>query len=118
MRLHKLRAGMRETKPFRIAKDIWRRTIIKTINHFYCQRCGHTVAGIHDVYHRDWMCVHNDKKIVINGGWHDAGDLSQGLVNTSEAVYSMFALTPTVAQRDPILVSRLTEEAKWDLTGY
>jgi hypothetical protein len=110
-----LRAGGRKSKPFRIAGNVWRATIIKTINHFYCQRCGYAVEGIHDVCHRDWMCVHADKKITINGGWHDAGDLSQGLVNTSEAVYAMFALAHRLAESDPILSSRLIEEAKWGL---
>ena len=36
--------------------------------------------------------MHGDKRIVINGGWHDAGDLPQGLGSTDEIVYGLFSL--------------------------
>jgi len=53
----------------------------------------------------------------MNGGWHDAGDLSQGLVNTGEATYAMFALAERLQARgeDPALLERLLEEARWGL---
>ena len=35
--------------------------------------------------------------ITMSGGWHDAGDLSQGVINTGEATYAMFALAETHA---------------------
>jgi hypothetical protein len=110
-----LRVGQTTTRPFEIRSDIWRDTVWKTINLFYCERCGTEVPGIHDVCHRDWRVKHGDKEIVINGGWHDAGDLSQGLVNTSEAVYAMFALARHVQAKDATLASRLIEEARWGL---
>ena len=51
------------------------------------------------------------------GGWHDAGDLSQGVINTGEITYSMFALAERLRERgdDPALVARLIEEARWGL---
>jgi hypothetical protein len=54
---------------------------------------------------------------VINGGWHDAGDLSQGLVNTSEAAYAMFALAMQMQDggENEDLHRRLLDEAKWGL---
>lgn len=110
-----IRVGETTTRPFDIRADIWRDTVWKTINSFYCQRCGTEVPGIHDVCHRDWRVRNDDKEIVINGGWHDAGDLSQGLVNTSEAVYAMFALARELRQGDSALSSRLVEEARWGL---
>ncbi len=110
-----LRAGDRVTRPFPIADNAWRDSIIKTINHFYCQRCGYAVEGIHDVCHKDWLCAHGDRRIHINGSWHDAGDLSQGLVNTSEAVYAMFALAEELKTRDSAVSMRLIQEAKWGL---
>jgi hypothetical protein len=75
------------------------------------------IPGIHDACHRDWQATLGDKKIVMNGGWHDAGDLSQGLVNTGEAVYAMFSLARRMQARgeNPELVKRLIEEAKWGL---
>jgi len=91
---------------------------VKTINLFYCERCGDAIPGIHDVCHGDWRCAHGDRNIVINGGWHDAGDLSQGLVNTSEAVVAMFLLAKRVQATDPELAQRLIVEAVWGSIGF
>jgi len=110
-----LRAGDVTTRPFGIGQDAWRDTIWKTINFFYCERCGTEVPGIHDVCHRDWRVKHGDKEILINGGWHDAGDLSQGLVNTSESASAMLELARRVQEREPALAARLVEEASWGL---
>ena len=110
-----LRAGKVRTPPFRIAADVWRDTIIKTINHFFCQRCGHAVPGVHEVCHRDWQCRHGGRTFIINGGWHDAGDLSQGLVNTGEAVYAMFDLAEPLRASEAALSQRLIEEGTWGL---
>jgi hypothetical protein len=112
---YRLQVGEATTQPFRIADDVWESSIWKTINFFYCLRCGTEVPGIHGVCHRDFRCEHDGKQIIINGGWHDAGDLSQGLLNTSEAVYAMLTLSDSLAQRDPILSARLKEEARWGL---
>jgi len=110
-----LRVGQIATRPFDVRQDIWRDAVWKTINLFFCERCGTPVPGIHDLCHRDWRVKHGEKEIVINGGWHDAGDLSQGLVNTSEAVYAMFALAEELEEEYPLLASRLIEEASWGL---
>jgi hypothetical protein len=112
-----LKAGNKETKPFRIDTfdDIYRSSIIKTINHFYTQRCGDDIPGIHSVCHRDWTGVYGDQTIIINGGWHDAGDLSQGLGNTTVATHAMFMLADKLKKTDPGLSARLIEEGKWGL---
>jgi hypothetical protein len=112
-----LRAGAVRTQPFRIDADVWRGTIWKAINFFFGERCGYPVPGSHGVDHADWLAMHGDLRIVMNGGWHDAGDLSQGLVNTGEAAYAMFALAERLQARgeDPELLERLLEEAKWGL---
>ena len=107
-----LKYGDLATRPFAVSDSVWRDTIWKTINFFYCERCGQAVPGIHDYCHGDWQCVHGDKKIVINGGWHDAGDLSQGTINTSEAAYSMLLLGQQLKETDPQLSARLLEEAR------
>jgi hypothetical protein len=113
---YRLKAGDRQTRPFRIGVDVWREPLLATINLFYTERCGTAIPGIHDVCHRDWMCVHEDgRKTLINGGWHDSGDLSQGLINTSEAVYAMLRLAEHLRQTDPQLSKRLREEAQWGL---
>ena len=111
-----VRAGNLQTRPFAIADEVWRDTVWKIINFFYTERCGWDVPGSHRICHRDWLGVHGDKKMVINGGWHDAGDLSQGLVNTSEGVYAMLNLAEQLrAKGDSDLASALTAEAKWGL---
>lgn len=112
-----LKAGDRKTKSFKIGNfaNIYRSTVIKTINHFYTQRCGYAVPGVHAVCHRDWTSVHRDKSLTINGGWHDAGDLSQGLTNTAEATHAKFTLAYDLRHSDPVLSDRLIKEGKWGL---
>jgi len=110
-----IRINDQTTRPFDIGPDVWRDTVLKTINLFYCERCGTEVPGIHDACHRDWRVRHGDQEILIDGGWHDAGDLSQGLVNTSEAVYAMLELARHLRRTDSSLANRLIDEACWGL---
>jgi hypothetical protein len=112
-----LEAGDARTRPFRIDPNVWRQTILKAINFLYAERCGMAIPGVHGVCHRDWTVVHGDQRIVINGGWHDAGDLTQGLGNTGEIVYGLFSLAERLHARgeDPELYERLVEEARWGL---
>lgn len=112
-----IQAGPRTTRSFRIANDVWETTIWKTLNFFYGNRCGYAVPGSHDVDHLDWFATLGEQRIVMSGGWHDAGDLSQGVINTGEATYSMFALAERLRTRggDQALYARLIEEAKWGL---
>ena len=112
-----VQVGETLSRPFRIDGDVWLSTVWKVLNFFYCERCGAEVPGIHGICHQDWLCTHADKRIVINGGWHDAGDLSQSAVNTAEAAYAMFSLAHRL-RSDPAraeLVERLVEEARWGL---
>ena len=113
-----LEVGRLKTNPFIIGafSDVYRSSIIKTINHFYTQRCGFAVPGIHDVCHLDWLSTHGDLSVPIHGGWHDAGDLSQGLVNTGEAAYAMMMLSEKLKNTDPALSNRLLEEAEWGVS--
>lgn len=110
-----LKVGELQTPPFLLSSfaDVYRSSILKTLNHFYTQRCGYRVEGIHDACHLDWLCRHGDRSIAIHGGWHDAGDVSQGLGNTAEATYAMMLLAGKLENTDPILARRLREEARW-----
>jgi hypothetical protein len=112
-----LAAGSVHAPPFPIGGDIWDDTITKTIDFFHGERCGMRIPGIHEECHRDWQAEHDAQKIVINGGWHDAGDLSQGLVHTGEATHAMFTLAAAVrgSGRNPAWLPRLADEAKWGL---
>jgi len=112
-----LKAGNVRTNAFRISDDVWRTSIIKALNFFYMERCGMTIPGVHGICHRDWRCIHGDREIIVNGGWHDAGDLTQSFVHTSEAVYAMLSLAERLKQAnaDEDLYRRLIEEATWGL---
>ncbi len=114
---YRLRAGAVTTPPFRVGPDVWRESIRKALNFFYTERCGIAIPGVHGACHRDWQCVHGGRRIIINGGWHDAGDLTQGLGNTAEATYAMFELAERLHARgdDPELYERLIEEGSWGL---
>src|SRR5258708_1459673 len=112
-----LEAGGVSTHPFPIGPDVWDASIWKALNFFYAERCGTEIPGIHGICHRDWTCVHNDRRIAINGGWHDAGDLTQGLGNTGEIVYGLFSLAAQLHTPDekPTPATPLTEEGRWGL---
>lgn len=112
---YRIAAGELQSEPFRVGESVWADSIWKTLNFFYCLRCGTEIPGIHGACHRDFRCEHDGKQIVVNGGWHDAGDLSQGLVNTAEAVYAMLELAEATESSDAALAQRLKEEAKWGL---
>lgn len=112
-----LRAGDEHSQPFTIGDDVWDGTVWQTLNWLYGQRCGFPVPGVHGVDHQDWFATHDGQRIVMNGGWHDAGDLSQGAVNTGETTYSLFALAARLQQLgdQPALLERVVEEAAWGL---
>jgi hypothetical protein len=112
-----IKAGNVTTKPFRIGPDVYERTIWKALNFFYAERCGMAIPGVHGDEHQDWTCVHGDKRIVINGGWHDAGDLSQSFEGTEEITYALLSMAEKLHERNnnPALYNRVLEEAKWGL---
>ncbi|MHA4808603.1 glycoside hydrolase family 9 protein [Flavitalea flava] len=112
-----LRAGAVSTHPFPIGGEVWESSVWKALNFFYTERCGAEIPGVHGVCHRDWICVHDNKRMLINGGWHDAGDLTQGLGNTGEITYGLFSLAERLHERNenPALYERVLEEARWGL---
>jgi hypothetical protein len=111
-----LRAGGTTTRPFQIGSDAWRDSIWKAINFMYSERCGMEIPGIHGICHLDDYSIHGDKRIIVNGGYHDAGDLS-ATGNTPGMAYALFSFAERLQQRgeDPQLRARLMEEATWGL---
>ncbi|MCX7048020.1 MAG: glycoside hydrolase family 9 protein [Candidatus Sumerlaeota bacterium] len=110
-------AGDRASKPFAIGDSLWLGTIRKALNFYYTQRCGFDVPGVHPECHKDMMGIHEGKKKPINGGWHDAGDLSQGSFRTSLSAYAMLLVMRQLEKGplDPELQERLLDEAEWGL---
>jgi hypothetical protein len=110
-------AGDRTSRPFVISDTLWLDPIRKALNFYYSQRCGFDVPGVHPECHKDVQGIHDGKKKIINGGWHDAGDLSQGSFRTGMSVYSMLQLIEQLDRRsmDQALQERILEEALWGL---
>ena len=112
---YRIRAGGITTRPFKIGSNVWSETIQKNLNFWRAERCGEEVPGIHENCHRDVMVKHGDKSIVVNGGWHDAGDLTQMIYNTGDAIYAMLDLAKKLEKRDDTLSHQLAAEARWGL---
>ncbi len=112
-----LKAGERSTRPFRIAANPWDGALWKTLSFFYAMRCGMKVSGIHDECHMDFFSEHGGRRLVVNGGWHDAADLSQNKWNTAEAVYAMYRLAEHLERSgaDAAVQRQLLNEAEWGL---
>ncbi|MGO8816967.1 MAG: glycoside hydrolase family 9 protein [Terriglobia bacterium] len=111
-----IKAGDLLTRSFRIGEDAWRNSIWKAINFMYCERCGTEIPGIHGICHQDIYTTHDDKRIVVNGGYHDAGDLT-ATGNTPGMVYALLSLANNLKRQgeDPVLYNRVLEEARWGL---
>jgi hypothetical protein len=111
-----IRAGDTLTRPFRIGEDAWKSSIWKAINFMYSERCGTEIPGIHGRCHQDIYTTHGDQRIVVNGGYHDAGDLS-ATGHTPAMAYAAFSMAESLKRQgeDSELADRLLEEARWGL---
>jgi hypothetical protein len=111
-----IKAGDTVTRPFRIGDDAWRSSIWKAVNFMYSERCGTEITGIHNRCHQDIYTTHGDQRIVVNGGYHDAGDLS-ATGHTPAMAYALLSLAESLKRQgeDSVLTARLLEEAKWGL---
>lgn len=95
--------------------EIWDNSLWKVTNFVYGMRCGDFISGVHSSCHSDLFAVHNGVKIPYNGGWHDAGDLSQQTLQTGDLAYSFLIASESIKTRNPILGARLREEARHGL---
>ncbi|WP_448949615.1 glycoside hydrolase family 9 protein [Latilactobacillus sakei] len=111
---YQLRIGNQQTDWFTIQANtkLWTPSILKALNFIYSERCGFPVPGIHPTCHFDVTAEHNDHLISFNGGWHDAGDLSQQLIQTAEVTLSLFE---AANDAEPALAQRLIEEGNWGI---
>jgi len=115
--VYRIRSGSLESDPFPINEDVWLQPVHKAINFFFCERCGFSVPGIHTVCHSDWQGFRGDVKKIINGGWHDAGDLSQGSWRTAMSVFAMMQNLELLGQRKDAaeLADLIRSEMVWGL---
>jgi hypothetical protein len=113
---YKIKTGTVTSERFPIGEDAWLSAAWRTLNFFYAERCGWDQPGIHQVCHKDIFCVHPDgRRLPVNGGWHDAADLTQGVGNTARGIISMLELANAAKAAHPDLYTRLLEEARWGL---
>lgn len=115
--IYRIKAGNLISNPFPVNKTVWLQPIFKAIDFYYCERCGYDVPGIHRECHKDWQGFRGDVKKIINGGWHDAGDLSQGYWRTAMAVYAMLNNLEAIEAEGNAteLAARIRTEITWGL---
>ncbi|MBN2763348.1 MAG: glycoside hydrolase family 9 protein, partial [Bacteroidales bacterium] len=114
---YRIRCGNIESGFFPVNDEIWIQPVFKALNFFWCQRCGFHVPGVHLECHKDWQGFHGETNKIINGGWHDAGDLSQGFSRTAMSVFSMMMQLEVLERQSEYdeLSDRLREEIVWGL---
>ena len=111
-----IKAGDITTPPFYINNNIWDNSAWRILNFLFCQRCGYPVPEKHTSCHADHNAEHNGKRMTLNGGWHDAGDLSQNPKQTAEIVQALFEMAKRANEKgNTELYLRLLEEAQWGL---
>lgn len=115
--VYRIRSGSLESGLFPINENVWLDPIFKATNFYFCQRCGYEVPGVHKACHMDWQGVRGDVTKAINGGYHDAGDLSQGIWRTAMAAFVMMRnLEALMARNDAAeLTDRLRSEIAWSM---
>jgi hypothetical protein len=112
---YQLKVGDVVTPSFQIGADIWENSLWRTLSFIFSQRCGYSVPGIHGTCHTDLFSEHNGMKISYEGGWHDAGDLSQQTLQTGDVTYALLESYNKLKDKNELLAMRLLEEAEWGL---
>ncbi len=111
---YRITAGEQTTAWFPIAKEPFMPAILKLCNFIFGERCGYPIPGKHGLCHSDVTAAHNGKTMIYNGGWHDAGDLSQQTLQTGEITSALYrAADLAKAAGEELLCGRLSEEARW-----
>ncbi|SEJ36452.1 N-terminal ig-like domain of cellulase [Dyadobacter sp. SG02] len=115
--IYRIRSGKLLSNAFPINENVWLGPITKGLNFYFCERCGYEVPGLHKACHMDWQGFRGDVKKVINGGYHDAGDLSQGIWRTSMATYAMLSNLDVLQKgsANPALAEKMRAEIAWGL---
>lgn len=111
-----LQVGEITSKPFYIHPDIWEDSAWRVLNFIFCERCGYPVPGKHGVCHADLNGTYEGKIFPLNGGWHDAADMSQQSLQSGELAYSLMEMAKNAKEKkNTDLYLRLMEEAKWGI---
>ncbi len=111
---YRLQIGKSTTAAFEIGEKVMEGVIWKALNFIFCERCGYPVPGKHGKCHTDVYAEHDGVILSFGGGWHDAGDMSQQMLQTAEVAQELLELAGRVKD-DPLLYHRLMEEGLWGL---
>lgn len=113
---YRISVGNVTTQPFYIDRNIWDNSAWRMINFMFCERCGYPVPGKHGACHADLNGEYNGHIYPVNGGWHDAADMSQQSLQTGEIAFSLLEMANKAREKNnKALCNRLTEEALWGL---
>ena len=111
-----LRVGDVSSQPFYIHRNIWENSAWRMLNFIFCERCGYPVPGKHGVCHTDLNGTFEGKLFALNGGWHDAADMSQQILQSAEIIYSLLEMAGNAKEKKQLnLYLRLMEEAEWGI---
>ncbi|MDY0100209.1 MAG: glycoside hydrolase family 9 protein [Bacteroidales bacterium] len=113
---YRIRVGSVTTQPFFINRDLWDNSAWRVCNFMFVERCGYPVPGKHGACHSDLNCEWKGKTYPVNGGWHDAADMSQQALQTGEIAFSIMEMANRAKEKNDIdLYNRLMEEALWGI---
>lgn len=110
-----LKSEKSETKPFALSSHPLYQSVWEVLHFLYCERCGYPVGRGHGTCHGDIIAQHNGLKLAYQGGWHDAGDVSQQTLQTAEVTHALLEMAVRIKDAEPVLYYRLLEEAVWGL---
>lgn len=111
---YRLKSGSVMTSPFEIGEKVMESVIWKVLNFIFCERCGYPIPGKHGRCHTDVIARYRGVIKSFGGGWHDAGDMSQQMLQTAEVAQALLELARRVKD-DTLLYHRLMEEGIWGL---
>lgn len=111
---YSIKIGEIQTESFAIGTHILKDAAWRVTNFLFCERCGYPVPRRHGICHHDITAKHHGVSMPYNGGWHDAGDLSQQTAQSAEVVHALFETAQRVKADQPLYL-RLMEEAEWGL---
>ncbi|NML19525.1 glycosyl hydrolase family 9 [Pseudoflavitalea sp. G-6-1-2] len=111
-----IRIGDVVSSPFHINKDIWSNSAWRMLNFIFCERCGYPIPGKHGACHHDLNANFEGKIFPFNGGWHDAADMSQQVLQSGEIIFGLLEMANNAkAKGNKQLFLRLQEEAGWGI---
>lgn len=113
---YRIKLASERTKWFSIKKEPFTPAALKMCNFIFCERCGYPIPTKHGICHCDVTITHDGKKLIYNGGWHDAGDMSQQTLQTGEISSALYHAADVALKVDDVLLAdRLYEEARWGM---